>query len=186
MLGLLESRDGAKTWVKKSLLGEADFHTLRYAHRTIYGYDSTGAAFMVSRDGRRWDTRSKTTLRDFVVSPDDPDVIVATAPSGLERSTDGGRTWQEADGPPQPVLLAWEKPDQMWIVDFAGGVHLSTDTGESWEPRGKLAPRPEAFLAAADRLYVAVEDGIYVSADGGEQWKPFFREGEGHSGGHGQ
>lgn len=180
LLGLIESKDGAKTWEKKSLLGKSDFHALRYAHETIYGYDSTGSAFMVSRDGRRWDTRSNTTLRDFVVSPEDPDVIMATAPSGLERSKDGGRTWKEIDGPPEPVLLAWERVDELWMVDFAGGVHRSDDGGRSWESRGKLAPRPEALVAADDRLYMAVDGGIHVSADGGREWKPFYREGDGH------
>ena len=180
LLGLLESKDGAKTWDKKSLLGEADFHALRYAHRTIYGYDSTGSAFMVSRDGRRWSTRSKTTIRDFAVSPEDPDLVLATAPGGLERSKDGGRTWREIDSPPQPVLVAWEETDETWIADFNGRVHLSEDGGNTWEPRGKVAARPEAFLATDDRLYVAAEDGIYVSRDGGSEWKTFFREGEGH------
>lgn len=180
LLGLLESKDGAKTWDKKSLLGEADFHALRHAHETIYGYDSTGSAFMVSRDGRRWDTRSKTTLRDFVVSPEDPDLVIATTPDGLEQSTDGGRTWEEIDGPSEPVLLAWERAHEMWIVDFDGGVHLSANEGKTWKSAGKLSPRPEAFLATGDRLYLAVEGGIFVSADGGREWEPFFREGGGH------
>ncbi len=180
LLGLLESKDGAESWDKKSLLGEADFHALRYSHRRIYGYDSTSAAFMVSLDGRRWEERSSTTLGDFVVSPEDPDLVVATTPEGLEQSTDGGRTWKETDGPQQPVLLAWERLDEMWIVDFAGRVHASDDGGKSWESRGRLLQRPEAFLAAEDRLYLAVDGGIYESTDGGREWELFFREGDGH------
>ena len=180
LLGLLESKDGAKTWDKKSLLGKADFHALRYAHGTIYGYDSTGAAFMVSRDGRRWEKRSGTTLGDFVVSPQDRDLVLASTPNGLERSTDGGRTWRPAQSPAQPVLLAWEDIDELWLVDFSGGVHMSADGGDSWKERGQADPRPEAFLATADRLYIAVEDGIYASRDGGRTWTPFFREEGGH------
>lgn len=36
LLGLLESRDAGRTWKKRSLLGEADFHTLRHAHGQIW------------------------------------------------------------------------------------------------------------------------------------------------------
>ena len=176
LLGLLESTDAGRTWEEKSLLGEADFHALRYMHGTIYGYDSTGSGFMVSRDGRRWDTRSKTTLRDFAVSPKDPEVVLATTPNGLERSEDGGRTWKDAQSPPQPVLIAWEGADALWLVDFAGGVHVSADGGATWDQRGNVSPRPEAFLATGDRLYAAVEDGIYASRDGARTWKPLFRE----------
>jgi hypothetical protein len=180
LLGLLESKDAARTWTKKSLLGESDFHALRYAHKTIYGYDSTGAAFMVSRDGLRWDTRSQTSLRDFAVSPKDPDVILATVPEGLERSKDGGRTWTQIESPAQPVLVGWERSDEAWLVDLTGRVHLSEDGGKTWDARGTVGPRPQAFLATGDHLYVAVEDGIYVSRDDAKGWKLFFQDGEDH------
>jgi hypothetical protein len=108
LLGFLESKDAGRTWTKKSLLGKSDFHVLRYAHSTIYGYDSTGSALMVSRDGRRWQTRSTMLLRDFAVNPSDPDAIFATTAEGLTQSSDGGRTWKDApSAPAQPILLSW-------------------------------------------------------------------------------
>lgn len=176
LLGLLESKDGAKTWIKRSLLGKSDFHALRYAHGTIYGLDSTAGAFKVSRDGERWDTRSDKTLRDLAISPQDPDVILATGPDGVERSRDGGRTWKRIEGPSQPLLVAWERSDEAWLVDVSGRVHLSPDGGETWDSRRSPGEGPEALLATKDRLYLAVEDGIYVSRDGAESWELFFRE----------
>lgn len=176
LLGLLESTDGAKTWTKKSLLGKADFHTLRYAHDTVYGFNATDAAFMVSKDKRTWETRSKTTLRDFVVSPTDPDVIIATTPNGLEQSSDGGRNWTKIQSPPQPVLLDWEKADRLWLIDFDGQLHVSTDGAQIWEARGKATERPDAFDAAGNAMYVGAGGVISVSKDEGRTWQVFYRE----------
>ncbi|MDQ4042025.1 MAG: exo-alpha-sialidase, partial [Actinomycetota bacterium] len=49
-LGLIESVDGGRTWRNVSLLGEADFHVLRSAGRTVYGVDSATGRLMASRD----------------------------------------------------------------------------------------------------------------------------------------
>ncbi len=58
-LGLIESRDGGKTWNNISLLGQADFHVLESSGGKIYGFDGTQARLMVSSDGgRRWQERA--------------------------------------------------------------------------------------------------------------------------------
>jgi photosystem II stability/assembly factor-like uncharacterized protein len=45
------------------------------------------------------------------------------------RSTDGGRTWTLAGGPPV-VLLDWERADRLWGgVTASGDVLRSTDGG---------------------------------------------------------
>lgn len=171
LLGLLESRDAGRTWTKKSLLGESDFHVLRYAHKTIYGYDSTSSALMVSRDGVRWDTRSKVTLGDFAVSPEDPNEIVATTPGGLERSTDGGRTWKRIDGPLRPVFVAWDTKDRLLLLDVDGQLHVSPDAGSDWKAHGSAVGRPEALLANGDKVYAAAGGAIFVSDDAGRRWE---------------
>ena len=180
LLGLLESRDAARTWTPKSLLGEADFHALRHAHGTVYGYDSTGGALMASPDGRRWKTLSKTVLRDFVVSPADRDVMLATTPRGLQRSTDGGRTWTNAPTPAEPVLLEWESSERLWVLDLDGRIHLSADGGQTWEARADAVDRPEALLDAGGELYAAGAGAIVVSVDDGRRWDVFYGDEAGH------
>lgn len=177
LLGLLESRDAGRTWEKKSLLGKADFHALRYAHNTIYGYDSTGGGFMVSRDGVRWETRSTMVLRDFAVSPNNPDAILATTPSDLKRSTDGGRTWKKTEGPSRPVYVAWDANDRLWLLDDKGRLHTSDGSGLRWEARRRALGTPEALLATGGKLYAAAAGAILVSTDQGRSWQPFYREG---------
>jgi hypothetical protein len=41
LLGLIESIDSGETWQPISLLGEADFHVLRFAGERVYGDDSS-------------------------------------------------------------------------------------------------------------------------------------------------
>ena len=176
LLGLLESTNAGRTWRSLSLLGKADFHALRAAHGRIYGYDSTSATFMVSPEGKTWDMRAKLPIRDFVVSSSNPEIILATTETGLQRSTDGGHSWEPLNAPPL-VLLTWERPEQLWGLGRSGGVYISADAGESWQQLGALAGPPAAFLAAGSVLYAAVHDGaIYQSEDGGRSWQLRYRD----------
>jgi photosystem II stability/assembly factor-like uncharacterized protein len=178
LLGFLESRDAGRTWVKKSLLGKADFHALRVAHGKVWGYSSTTSELMVSGDGKRWDTRSAIVLRDFVVSPDSSKVVIASNGERLQRSEDGGRTWERIDSPDGPLLLSWTASKELWLLTVRGGSYRSTDGGHAWEKRGKLDSQPEAFIAEGDNLYAATHNAIFLSEDDGLTWRVFFSEGD--------
>jgi hypothetical protein len=176
-LGLIESTDAGGTWEPVSLLGEADFHGLVFAHDQVYGMDSGTGAFMVSADQEDWETRSTLDLFGFAVDPDDADHIVGAAPDGLVESTDGGRTWAPADGPPI-VALAWDATIGLWGVDPDGTVSRIAD-GE-WEEVGALPGAPQALLATADGLYAAAVDdtgatGIYRATDGTD-WQLLYQD----------
>jgi hypothetical protein len=179
LLGFLESRDAGKTWMKKSLLGESDLHALRWAHDRIWAYDSSSSELMVSEDGKTWDTRSSVIIRDFVVAPDSADLLIATNGEGLRTSSDGGRTWGVLAGPAAPVLLSWERMDELWLVTAKGEVHVSRDGGRSWKKRGGVRGQPSAFVAYGDSLSLALHDEVFRSDDGGRRWSSFYKEGQG-------
>jgi hypothetical protein len=174
LLGLVESRDAGRTWNPASLLGEADFHVLEVAHGNVYGFDATGGRFMVSRDRRRWKTRSSASLLDFAVSPRDGEFIVAATERGLVRSVDGGRRWRPSSGP-AVALLEWDRPEALWAVAADGQAWVSADAGRTWERRGQLGGPPEALLAQAGTLYAAVhQQGIHRSTDHGASWRLLY------------
>ena len=176
LLGLLETRDAGQTWQPRSLLGQSDFHVLRAAHGRVYGYDSTGGGLMVSADGSTWETRAKLSVLDFVVSPTDPELLIAALVKDVQRSRDGGRTWETLQAP-RFVKVAWEEPATLWGLTAPGIVFRSADAGESWHQQGTLAGAPAAFVAAGGTLYVAIEQqGIYRSEDTGATWQLYYRD----------
>lgn len=176
LLGLVRSTDGGVSWQPLSLLGEADFHSLQVAHGLVYGYDATGGRFMVSPDRKTFETRSTVELIDFAVSPDDPDLIVASARSGLVRSTDGGRSWAPVSQAGY-VILDWAGTGLFGLA-ADGTVAVSQDAGTSWQPRGSIGGEPEALLAREDLLVaVAADRGILQSRDGGRTWTLRFATG---------
>ncbi|HXF96992.1 MAG TPA: hypothetical protein VNJ46_00075, partial [Gaiellaceae bacterium] len=175
LLGLLESRDGGRTWRPVSLLGEADFHVLRYAGTRLYGYDVTGERLLVSRDhGRTWEERELPgPLLDLAVDPADPSRLLAVAAGpagdGTYESRDGGRSWTYASE--MVGLLAWPAPGRLYVADAGGVVSLSSDRGRTFERRGAVGGEPAALLAHSGELYAALHDGTIVrSRDGGRTW----------------
>jgi hypothetical protein len=171
-LGLIESRDGGKTWKKISLLGEADFHVLRSSRARIYGYDGTQGRLMVSSDGgRQWTQRTPpAAMFDLAVDPRDSDQIVASTERGVFSSADAGKGWRllrdDIAG-----LLAWPAADALYMVDGQGAVHRSGDGGRQWRTEGSIGGQPAAFIAHGSDLYAALTDGtVERSTDGGGGW----------------
>lgn len=170
-LGLIGSTDGGRTWEQLSLAGEADFHALDYRHDRVYGVNAMTGEFLVSEDKRSWETRTTLPMADFAVSPDDPDVVVATTEQGLARSEDGGRNFAAVPGAPLMLLVSWAEDGSLVGVGPEGTVYTSPGDGQPWEQRAELDARPEALLAvAADEIYVAAGGAILVSTDGGENF----------------
>jgi hypothetical protein len=172
LLGLIESTDSGESWQPISLLGEADFHVLRFAGERVYGYDASNDRLLVSADrGRTWNELERPgPMVDLAVDPSNERRIVATTEEGLFESRDGGESWNrvgEAVG-----LLAWPTRERLYLVAGGGQVFASRDGGRLLEHRGEIGGQPAALLAqSANELYVALHDGtIKRSSDGGASW----------------
>jgi len=174
LLGLIESTDSGESWKPISLLGEADFHVLRFAGERVYGYDASNDRLLVSADrGRSWKELQKPgPLVDLAVDPTNARRIVATSAGGLEEglfeSRDGGESWKrvsEAVG-----LLAWS--GRLYLVAGGGQLFASQDGGRRFEHRGKIGGQPAALVAEGPtELYAALHDGtIKRTTDGGVSW----------------
>ena len=182
LLGLIESIDGGDTWEKQSLFGEADFHALAAIHGLVYGFDSTGSRFLVSADKKTWETRNEgIAIVAFAISPDTPDLIVATADAGVVSSGDGGRTFTPlADAPPL-LLVSWDAARGLWGVSADGSVFAADSPGGPWAEKGKVPGQPESFLVAGGDLYAAVMDrdgrtAIYRSVDDATTWRLRYQD----------
>lgn len=128
-------------------------------------------------------------------SADRPDrAFAGTADSGVQRTTDGGDTFESvARFGDRVTALAVDPsdPDLVWAGTEPSAAYRSTDGGDSWEPLTGLTelpsapewsfpPRPDTHHVRwiepdprdSDRLSVAIEAGALVrTTDGGDSWQ---------------
>jgi hypothetical protein len=166
-LGLIESTDAGNTWTSLSLSGAADFHALEEAGGRIYGFNSITGEFVASADKKTWPIRTQLAMADLAISPDNPDIILATTEQGLMRSTDGGRSFTSMPGP-RLLLVDWPTNSLLVGIIPDGSAQVSNDGGGSWQPRGNLGGAPEALhVAGTGEIYAAVDGRVVVSDDEG-------------------
>lgn len=172
LLGLIDSRNGGKSWKNVSLLGEADFHVLETSRQRVYGFDGTQGRVMVSSDaGRSWQRRTPPAgVFALAIDPADPDRVVASTEQGLFVSPDAAKQWRPL-GAQLAGLLAWPSAKQLFLLDGQGQVQLSADAGKSWQTAGDIDGEPAAFTADGKDLYAALSDGsVKRSTDSGRSW----------------
>jgi hypothetical protein len=175
-VGLLETTDGGRTWTPLSRAGSSDFHVLTAGAGRVYGFDGALAA---TDDGRSW-TAAARDLRpaSLAVHPDEPGTVLATTEPGLVRSQDAGISFSRVEAAPLLVFLAWPAPDALWGVAPDGSLHLSEDSGASWQRRGSAGGPPEALAAADGRtVVVATAAQVVRSDDGGRTLAAVARKG---------
>lgn len=175
-LGLVESRDAGRTWKPVSLPGLMDFHVLEVAGRRTYGfgtnYETRRARFLASTDGgKSWYEREiPEAFASVAIRPGDGRRLVAAGRKRLHASEDAGRSWRALRGP--AGLLAWTRPEELYVVQPDGTVSLSVDAGRGWQAVGRIGGAPAAFEAGPRGLLLAaLHDGtIKQSRDGGTSW----------------
>jgi photosystem II stability/assembly factor-like uncharacterized protein len=169
--GLIKSTDAGKTWKSLSLSGESDFHALDFAHGTVYGYDSANGLVRTTKDGVSWKEGARVEAIDIAVSPQEPDIVLATTADGVARSADGGRTFAKGEKPVM-AFLSWAAKDALYGIDTSGGVHRSSDGGSTWTKAATVpGGQPQALTAVdAEHILAATQTGVYESKDGGHSF----------------
>jgi photosystem II stability/assembly factor-like uncharacterized protein len=132
----------------------------------VLGNDGT---LLASQDGRQWpDLQLPLPPTALAASPDGRTVLAATD-AGLLRSTDAAQTWAAPPGAPPLKVLSWAEGHD-GRATFDGAVHVSIDTGLTWQGRGRTAP-PQAITAADAaaglRVLVVTAEEVFDSVDGG-------------------
>jgi len=113
--------------------------------------------------------------------PDNPLVVFAVVQGlGLQRSDDGGQSWQAVLDPGiEGVVGHHGAPNVLYAWTTDGELYASADAGERWDRRvsdGRSAiGAAHLVIAAADarQLYLAQADGIWSSSDAGVTWAHF-------------
>ena len=178
-LGFMRSTDGGRNWKIISRLGEADLHQIRRLHDRLYAFDAVLGAILVSRDnGKTWSERftPRQLVLDFVVSPEDPDYLLASTAEQIYRSEDGGNKWRPLIQGASP-RLDWPAQDTIMRADKDGLFQVSSDGGSTWERRGRIEGEPYKLRALdAEHAFIALSDGTIVeTTDGGRSFEERFK-----------
>ena len=172
-LGLMESRDGGRTWSNVSLLGRADLHVLRASGRRVYGYDGVESRLLMSTDGgKTWRSRGATQpIIDIAIDPQDADRVLAVTEGGLTVSRDAGRTFRSVDRR-FVGLLGWAPDGKLFRIGATGELERASAVTGPWRRTGAFRGQPVALSAGEDEVLVATADATVVgSEDGGRTWR---------------
>jgi cyclophilin family peptidyl-prolyl cis-trans isomerase/photosystem II stability/assembly factor-like uncharacterized protein len=139
-------------------------------------------------------------VHDVQALPDDPSTVyIATATSGLWKTTNAGTTWTSLfDDQPNStfgvIAIAPSNPDVVWAgtgeqnnrqsSSWGNGVYRSTDAGGTWQHLGLTETRAigrilidprdpdRAWVGALGNLWKASpERGVFRTMDGGATWQ---------------
>lgn len=177
--GLLESRDGGRTWAALPVRDDAmSMAPAGDGSIVIAGHE----VFTASRDGgATWSAipadLPSLDIPGFTRDPADPSRMWAyLATGGLWESTDFGAHWAEvrADNVLFPLAVSDASGTRLLGVD-ATGLVTSPDGGRSWTTLGAPPTYPMSSLAATldgRTVYAGAPDGLFRSDDGGRTWSP--------------
>src|SRR5437667_2115272 len=151
-------------------------------------------AFIITSDGARqnWEVSGPHfagwELYHLKGSPVNPNRIYASQTSGwfgqiIQRSDDGGRTWEPPGGAPPPGPDGMPRGESnKFVYEGEVGTHKWYDgTQHPWE--FKRIWHVEPSLTDADTVYAGAEDAaLFRSTDAGRTWKelPGLRKAKGH------
>jgi len=176
--GLLESRDGGRTWVPTALTG-ADAMNVRAGPGSVLQIAGHGVYAETNDGGRTWmpvpNDLPGNDLHAFVIDPADPAHEWAYVVGfGLFESTDHGRHWESRQAGDWPVLTVTKSSGTTMLVGVsAAGLGASSD-GRTWQPLAVPTGQIASLAAAADGsvLLAGTTQGLYRSVDAGKSWQP--------------
>ncbi len=230
--GIYKSTDGGESWknvglpnsehISKIIVHPTNANTIWVAVQgPLWSKGGERGLYMSTDGGQNWEKtlgdNEWTGVTDVVIDPRNPDVLYAATwqrhrtvaalmgggpKSGVHKSTDGGKTWQELkSGLPKGnkgkigLAISPQQPDVIYAAielnRRKGAVYRSADQGASWEKRsntvsGATGPHYYQELYACphvfDRLYL-MDVRIQVSDDGGKQFRR-LNESRKHSDNH--
>jgi len=177
--GLLETKDGGRTWQGTALSG-AD--AMNVTPRAGEFFQIAGhSVYMETADGgQTWQDVPNDLpgldLHAFVADPADPSHAWAFAVgNGLFETTDKGRTWELRQPGGWGALTAFVESGKTVLVGVGStGLGRSDDGGRTWtalgQPKGQLA----SLAASSDGavMYAGTTAGVSRSTDGGGTWTP--------------
>lgn len=179
--GLLESKDGGRSWITAGLAGR---RITALAGATDHIYAVTGGGIFVSVGGE-WQVAGIGSGRPLIraVHIDDNDRLYVGTSAGLY-SGEAGAWAPVGDVLHDQLIMAMasepNNPQHLYITPWSGGLYRSNDGGASWQNIAKnqytLAQMPAFIVDPGEpkTIFARVEyDRIVYTMNGGTTWNPF-------------
>lgn len=188
----LKSQDGGETWqrqvnglnAKGALLS---FTISPQVPNQLYLSTVSDGVYKSIDAGESWQSvnqgLSELAITQVVVSPTNPDEVLAAGHNGhIFRSDNGGTGWSrvlETSSSVSAIAFSSTQPERVVAGDQQGNLYGSTDGGETWAPLGGV-PEGGAITsvsfpigAAAGQFWVGTEQaGALSTVDGGKTLTP--------------
>jgi photosystem II stability/assembly factor-like uncharacterized protein len=174
--------DGGRTW-RQFASGPCDYAAVDWSAvepRVMLGnkHDGGGRALLSKDAGKTWklvgtgvESRAGSSIGVGVV--DSGTLLLHRRDnSGIERSTDDGKTWTQVSkhNPRSRVAVVFKG-----VIYWAGaeGLLVSSDKGKSWQVQGTLVDAIQGPFFGEDENHIVVvgSKGFYETKDGGKTWE---------------
>lgn len=200
--GLIRSKDGGRTWDKRGLEGEIDFHLLAASWNTtaIYVWNPAPSPRMrqpglhyTLNDGLAWKRAAAAGLdgepRALAAHPDDAATIAVATPKGVYLSRDSGGRFAAIAASAEGLAVFFDLDGKhLWYGAFIGRAQLARMPVSGGLPVQIELPALDrdavAYIAQNPRArgeYAIATFGrsVYLSRDGARTWKQIAERGEG-------
>lgn len=181
--GLRKTIDTGRTWQRMIL--PSDVQSSISDSDTLWTYAPTDTLHL-RRMFPRYDPRRNNNYLAFSVLAVDDDTIWCGTAGGVNKTTDGGRSWRKFSHQNQaaPILGNWVIAigeqryggrDRIWVTNWQAddpaedfGVSYTDDWGDSWRTfLPGVKAYDFAFNPSNGAAYIASDNGIYRTTDGG-------------------
>lgn len=200
--GLIRSDDGGKTWQKRGLEGETDFHMLGVSWNTnaIYVWNpepsskmrATGVHFTLN-DGFTWQRAAARGVRGnphaIAVHPSDPKIVAVAASTGIFLSRDSGESFEPLAATGRGLTVFFDLDDKhLWHSSYDGSPRLTRTALQGGASTAASLPAltkdAVAYIAqnpvvTGEYAIATFERSVFITRDGGRTWHPIARNGKG-------
>lgn len=200
-LGLMQSADNGKTWTKRGLEGQSDFHLLAagFDNDVIYVYNLAPSSRMKAagihytlNQGFTWQPAASAGLNGklaaLAVHPGDAATVAVGTDAGVFLSRDHGARFEPLVTGRQGLALKFDLDGKsLWFGSFDTGPTLQRISLDG--PRRESVELPQlgrdavAYIAQnparRDEVSIATfERNVFVSQDRGKAWKQIAARGK--------
>lgn len=174
--GLLETRDGGRTWQATALQG-ADAMNIGRPAGGFFQIAGHAAYTETTDGGSTWQNVPNdlpgSDLHLFVADPQNNARAWAFSVGyGLFETGDQGRTWQLRQPGTWGALATFAAGSTVLLAINDAGLRRSDDGGRTWTPLTLPGGQAASLAASADgtAIYVGTTNGLARSTDGGATW----------------